>query len=90
MPSGYHLTSDLVDQSIRFIADHTADRPDHAVADLGRASAPATRRIRRRPIIIKSYDAMFAHGWDVEREQRMARQKAMGLVPPETRMPRAQ
>ena len=21
---------------------------------------------------------MFAHGWDVEREQRMARQKAMG------------
>ena len=26
--SGYHLTSDLVDQSIRFIADHVADRPD--------------------------------------------------------------
>ncbi len=34
---GYHLTSDLVDQSIRFIADHTADRPDIALADLGRA-----------------------------------------------------
>ena len=33
---------------------------------------------------------MFAHGWDVEREQRMARQKAMGIVPQETRMPRAQ
>ena len=30
---------------------------------------------------------MFAHGWDVEREQRMARQKAMGIVPPETRLP---
>ncbi len=26
--SGYHLTADLVDQSIRFIADHIADRPD--------------------------------------------------------------
>ena len=25
---GYHLTSDLVDQSIRFIGDHIADRPD--------------------------------------------------------------
>ena len=37
--------------------------------------------------IIKSYDAMFAHGWDVEREQRMARQKAMGIVPQETRLP---
>jgi arylsulfatase len=30
---------------------------------------------------------MFAHGWDVEREQRMARQKAMGLVPPQTKLP---
>ena len=37
--------------------------------------------------IIKGYDAMFAHGWDVEREQRMARQKAMGIVPADTRMP---
>src|ERR1700743_1311386 len=27
-PDGYNLTSDLVDQSIRFIADHVADRPD--------------------------------------------------------------
>src|SRR2546423_8909797 len=37
--------------------------------------------------IIKSYDSIFAHGWDVEREQRMARQKAMGIVPQETRLP---
>ena len=33
---------------------------------------------------------MFAHGWDVEREQRMARQKAMGLVPPDTKTAGAQ
>src|SRR5262249_20986842 len=37
--------------------------------------------------IITGYDAMFAHGWDVEREQRLARQKAMGLVPQDTRLP---
>jgi len=30
---------------------------------------------------------VFAHGWDVEREQRLARQKALGIVPHETRMP---
>ncbi|WP_257198032.1 sulfatase-like hydrolase/transferase [Bradyrhizobium sp. WBOS08] len=36
---------------------------------------------------MRSYDAAFAHGWDVEREQRLARQKAMGLVPEDTRMP---
>jgi hypothetical protein len=32
---------------------------------------------------------MFAHGWDVEREQRMARQKAMGIVPKGTACRRA-
>ena len=83
---GYHLTSDLVDQSIRFIADHTADRPDIpwlTWVALGACHAP-----HQAPMdIIKSYDAMFAHGWDVEREQRMARQKAMGIVPQETRLP---
>ena len=83
---GYHLTSDLVDQSIRFIADHIADRPDLpwlTWVALGACHAP-----HQAPAdIIKSYDEIFAHGWDVEREQRMARQKAMGIVPQETRMP---
>src|SRR4029450_5116495 len=83
---GYHLTSDLIEQSIRFIADHTADRPDIpwlTWVALGACHAP-----HQAPMdIIKSYDSMFAHGWDVEREQRMARQKAMGIVPPETRLP---
>ncbi|WP_035655964.1 sulfatase-like hydrolase/transferase, partial [Bradyrhizobium sp. STM 3809] len=37
--------------------------------------------------IIASYDAVFAHGWDVEREQRLSRQKAMGLVPEATDLP---
>ena len=83
---GYHLTADLVDQSIRFIGDHLADRPDMpwlTWVALGACHAP-----HQAPAdIIRSYDAMFAHGWDVERERRMARQKAMGLVPQETRMP---
>ena len=30
---------------------------------------------------------MFAHGWDAEREQRLARQKEMGIVPQDTRLP---
>jgi arylsulfatase A-like enzyme len=84
--SGYHLTSDLVDQSIRFIADHIADRPDLPWLTwlaLGACHAP-----HQAPAdIIKSYDEVFAHGWDVEREQRLAQQKAMGLVPPDTKMP---
>jgi arylsulfatase len=84
--NGYHLTSDLIDQAIRFIGDHIADRPDLpwlTWVALGACHAP-----HQAPAdIIKSYDAMFARGWDVEREQRLARQKAIGLVPADTKMP---
>lgn len=83
---GYHLTEDLIDQSIRFIGDHVADRPD--VPWLTWVALGACHAPHQAPMdIIRSYDAAFAHGWDVEREQRLARQKAMGLVPPDTRMP---
>ena len=37
--------------------------------------------------LIRKYDALFADGWDVERERRLARQKALGIVPPDTRLP---
>jgi arylsulfatase len=84
--SGYHLTPDLVDQSIRFIADHIADRPD--LPWLTWLAFGACHAPHQAPAdIIREYDEVFAQGWDVEREQRMARQKAMGIVPPETRMP---
>jgi len=83
---GYHLTSDLVDESIRFIADHTADSPDNPWLTwlaLGACHAP-----HQAPAdLIRSYDTVFERGWDVEREQRLARQIAMGLVPADTRLP---
>jgi len=83
---GYHLTSDLVDQSIRFIGDHIADRPD--LPWLTWLAFGACHAPHQAPAeIIKAYDEVFAHGWDVERELRMARQKALGIVPPETKMP---
>src|SRR4029079_11148170 len=37
--------------------------------------------------LIHHYDKVFAAGWDAEREQRLARQKQMGIVPPDTRLP---
>ena len=84
--SGYHLTADLVDQSIRFIADHIADRPD--LPWLTWLAFGACHAPHQAPAeIIKGYHEVFARGWDVERERRLARQKALGIVPPETRMP---
>src|SRR6202011_1962938 len=84
--SGYHLTADLVDQSIRFLAGHAAERPDAPWLlwlPLGACHAP-----HQAPFdLIKSYDEVFKEGWDVERDRRIARQKAIGIVPPATRLP---
>jgi arylsulfatase len=83
---GYHLTVDLVDQAIRFIADHIADRPDLpwlTLVAFGACHAP-----HQAPLgLIRSYDPLFAHGWDAERERRMARQKASGIISQNTRLP---
>ncbi|HEY3797312.1 MAG TPA: arylsulfatase [Caulobacteraceae bacterium] len=84
--TGYHLTEDLTDQTIRFIADHTADAPDRpwlAWLAFGACHAPHQGP---RDLILK-YDQVFQHGWDEERERRLARQTQMGVVPDGTRMP---
>ncbi|MBX9699608.1 MAG: arylsulfatase [Acetobacteraceae bacterium] len=83
---GYHLTEDLVDQSIAFLAGHVAERPETPWLlwlALGAVHAP-----HQAPAdIIRGYDAVFAEGWDVERERRLVRQKALGVVPPDTVLP---
>ncbi len=84
--SGYHLSADLVDQTIRMIADHQADRPQmpwFTMLSLGACHAPH----QAPQDLIRSYDAQFAHGWDVERERRLARQIALGIVPAGTVLP---
>jgi arylsulfatase A-like enzyme len=84
--SGYHLTADLVDQSIRYLAEHQADAPAapwlHWLA-FGACHAPH----QAPQDLIRSYDAVFERGWDVEREERLAQQIALGIVPPGTRLP---
>lgn len=84
--TGYHLTSDLIDQSIKFIADHIAGAPQApwlTWVALGACHAPHQAP---RELILK-YDALFQHGWDVERERRLARQIEMGVVPAGTVLP---
>jgi arylsulfatase len=84
--SGYHLTSDLIDRSIRFLADHAAEQPEAPWLlwlALGACHAPHQAPFE----LIKSYDETFRDGWDAERDRRFARQKAMGIVPETTRLP---
>src|SRR5712692_3418464 len=83
---GYHLTEDLTNQAIRYIADHTADAPQTPWLTwlaFGACHAPHQAPAE----LIRHYDTVFADGWDAERERRLARQKAMGIVPLDTRLP---
>ncbi|MEO6973977.1 MAG: sulfatase-like hydrolase/transferase, partial [Rhodoferax sp.] len=84
--SGYHLSADLVDESIRMLADHQADAPDSPWLlwlAFGACHAPH----QAPQALIRAYDGQFAHGWDQERAQRLARQKTLGIVPPNTALP---
>jgi arylsulfatase len=83
---GYHLTEDLTDQAIRFIAEHAADAPDRPWLTWLAYGACHAPHQAPRDLILK-YDALFSEGWDVERERRLARQKALGIVPASTRLP---
>ncbi len=84
--SGYHLSTDLVTQSIRYLSEHQAGAPDapflHWLA-FGACHAPHQAP---RELILK-YDTVFARGWDVERSERLARQIELGIVPPGTELP---
>jgi len=84
--TGYHLTDDLTNEAIRYVGDHVAARPDKPFLlwlAYGACHAPHQAP---RDLILK-YDDMFRDGWDAERERRLARMIAMGLVPVETTLP---
>src|SRR5512135_556707 len=83
---GYHLTVDLTDKAIGFLQDLKAvapNKPFFLYFAPGAAHAP---HHVPKPWIEK-YKGQFDQGWDKLREQTLARQKAMGLVPPNTELP---
>ena len=84
--TGYHLTEDLFDQAIRFIASHEASVPDTpwmTLVGLGACHAPH----QAPQELIRHYDEIFNRGWDVERTERLARQMTLGIVPEGTHLP---
>lgn len=82
---GYHLSEDLVDQTIGMIRDQQAavpGRPFFAYLAFGACHSPHQAP---RPYIDK-YRGRFDEGWDTTRERWFARQVEMGIVPPGTRL----
>ncbi|MEX1194115.1 MAG: arylsulfatase [Dehalococcoidia bacterium] len=80
---GYHLSEDLVDQSIRWIRDLKSVRPDRPfLLYLAFGAMHAPHQAPKR--YIEKYRGAFDEGWDVARERWFARQLEMGIVPKET------
>ncbi len=83
---GYHLTEDLVDQSVRFITDQQSaahDKPFMLYLAFGACHAP--HHVHRD--FIDKYVPIFEKGWDRTRAERLERQIDMGLVPDGTELP---
>jgi arylsulfatase A-like enzyme len=84
---GYHLTEDLVDKAMSFIADAkqvAPDKPFFLYFAPGAMHAP--HHVRQE--WIEKYKGQFEDGWDAYREKAFARQKAMGLVPADAELSR--
>ena len=84
---GYHLTEDLVDKAISFIADAkqvAPDKPFFMYFAPGAMHAP--HHVRKE--WSDKYKGAFDDGWDAYREKTFARQKEMGLVPADAELSR--
>jgi len=80
---GYHLSEDLVDQSIGWIRDLVSVRPERPFfLYLAFGAMHAPHQAPRD--YIEKYRGAFDEGWDVARERWFERQVEMGVIPPET------
>ena len=83
---GYHLTDDLTDKALEFIKDAktiAADKPFFLYYAPGACHAPhhAPRQW------IDRFRGRFDMGYEAIREQTLARQKELGVVPADTELP---
>jgi arylsulfatase len=83
---GYHLTVDLTDKAIEFIRDSKAiapEKPFFLYYAPGAAHAPH----HAPKEWIERFKGRFDMGYEALREQTLARQKELGIVPGDTELP---
>jgi arylsulfatase A-like enzyme len=83
---GCHVSEYLVDRAVAFVRDQQSvapERPFFLYVAFGACHFPhhAPRSC------LEKYRGRFDHGWDAIRQARLARQKALGIVPVSTRLP---
>lgn len=83
---GYHLTDDIVDHAVDWVSTQKSidpNKPFFMYMAFGTLHSPHHVTKDR----IDEYVPQFEKGWDVAREERLAKQKAMGIVPKDTVLP---
>ena len=84
---GYHLTEDLVDKAIAFIADSkqvAPNKPFFLYFCPGAMHAP--HHVAKE--WADKYKGKFDDGWDAYRERTFTRQKALGIIPQDAELSR--
>ena len=82
---GYHLTEDMTDRAIDWVRQQKAlmpDKPFFAYFAPGATHAPHHVPLEWSD----KYKARFDAGWDALREETFARQKELGVIPPEAEL----
>ena len=82
---GYHFTEDMTDRAIDWIRQQKAlmaDKPFFAYFAPGATHAPHHVPIEWSD----KYKGKFDQGWDALREESFARQKELGVIPPEAEL----
>lgn len=79
----YHFSADIVDHAISALDGGRKDGPAFVYLAFGAAHSP----IQAPRAYIDQYAGVYDQGWDALREQRLARMKAMGIVPQATALP---
>lgn len=82
---GYHLSEDIVDQSMQMIRDQKSlvpEKPFFLYLCFGATHAPH----QAPTAYLDKYRGRFDEGWDVLREQWFARQQELGIVPEGTEL----
>jgi arylsulfatase len=77
---GYHLTTDLTDDAIRWLHQHDAvvpDKPFYLYFATGATHEP--HHVPQK--WIDQYKGKFDQGWDKLREETFAREKKLGVIP---------
>jgi arylsulfatase A-like enzyme len=82
---GYHFTEDMTDKAINWVRQQKAlmpDKPFFVYFAPGATHAP--HQVPKE--WSAKYKGKFDQGWDKLREETLARQKALGVVPPEAEL----